>query len=168
MIWDRLGPWLYRSEKWAIWAISAYKKPGLAISESMTGNTWKWVFSAVVTAQTPFKRAAPMLGLLAIRLVSLVYRVTTKSGSLKGAGLALGMEIFAISGAIINVSRWPEKFVVPKQGRTAGIFDYWLNSHQIMHILVLISLILKYLAVEEDYRYAYSSTSQCSLGLVTT
>ena len=36
----------------------------------------------------------------------------------------------------MNVARIPEKWFHNKGPRVAGRFDYWLNSHQIMHLLV--------------------------------
>lgn len=66
-----------------------------------------------------------------------------------------------MSGAVINISRCPEKWVAPKEDRKAGIFDYWLNSHQIMHILVLASLFFKFQALSYDYEWSYSGVNRC-------
>ena len=68
------------------------------------------------------------------------------------------MQLTAVAGAVINVSRIPEKWLFPKGGpegkcRKAGVFDYWLNSHQLMHLLVLCSLAFKYMGMAADYRY---------------
>lgn len=120
---------------------------------------------AVLTARTQLGRAAPMLGMLVIRLSALVYRFVHSSGSIRGCYLHLGMEVCAISGAIINVSRCPEKWFVPERKRTAGAFDYWLNSHQIMHVLTLASLVLKFLAVSEDYAYVHGDVQRCTASL---
>ena len=64
-------------------------------------------------------------------------------------------------GAVINISRCPEKWIAPREERKAGLFDYWLNSHQIMHVLVLASLIFKFLALSYDYEWTHSAIDRC-------
>ena len=51
--------------------------------------------------------------------------------------LHASLQALSASGAIINVLRIPEKWFRSPHPRKAGPFDYWLNSHQIMHILVI-------------------------------
>lgn len=50
------------------------------------------------------------------------------------------MQILACVGAVVNVMRVPERWCHNKDPRLIGRFDYWLNSHQIMHILVAWSM----------------------------
>lgn len=76
------------------------------------------------------------------------------------------MQASAVLGAVINVSRLPEKLLFQKEGpeakcRKEGPFDYWLNSHQIMHILVLCSMAFKYLGLYEDYQYRLEHRVVC-------
>ncbi len=68
------------------------------------------------------------------------------------------MQVTAVAGALVNVSRVPEKWLFPggspeERCRKAGKYDYWLNSHQLMHLLVLGSMTFKYLGVAEDYKH---------------
>ena len=59
-----------------------------------------------------------------------------------------------MAGATINILRIPERWVQPKRKqRTAAIFDYWLNSHQLMHILVGIAMMNLHLGACLDYEY---------------
>ena len=51
--------------------------------------------------------------------------------------LHASLQVLSASGAVINVLRIPEKWFCSPHPRRAGPFDYWLNSHQIMHILVV-------------------------------
>lgn len=79
---------------------------------------------------------------------------------------SLALQVSAILGAVINVARLPEKLFFPKgvpvsNQRRAGLFDYWLNSHQLMHILVLCSMGFKYAAMHEDYLYRMERQVQC-------
>lgn len=76
----------------------------------------------------------------------------------------------AIIGAIVNVTRVPERLFFPRQGpdakcRKAGPFDYWLNSHQIMHILVLCAIAFKYIGLKEDYTYRMERQIACPASL---
>lgn len=66
----------------------------------------------------------------------------------------------------MNVARVPEKLLYSHGGpepkhRKAGPFDYWLNSHQLMHILVLCSMVFKYVGLREDYLYRLERQIQC-------
>ena len=76
------------------------------------------------------------------------------------------MQASAVVGAVVNVARVPEKLFFPKEGpepkcRKPGPFDYWLNSHQIMHILVLCSMAFKYAGLREDYQFRLERLSKC-------
>ena len=53
--------------------------------------------------------------------------------------------MLSIVGASINIARIPERwYPAPArekgEARVPGAFDYWLNSHQIMHVLVAIAI----------------------------
>lgn len=73
-------------------------------------------------------------------------------------GHAHAMQASSFVGAAVNVKRIPEKWfhdaAAAAQGkRVAGLFDYWLNSHQIMHVMVTISILNLWLAADNDYQY---------------
>ena len=68
------------------------------------------------------------------------------------------MQASSFVGAVVNVMRIPEKWfhdaAAAAQGkRVAGLFDYWLNSHQIMHVMVTISILNLWFAAGNDYQY---------------
>ncbi|MBN3316544.1 PAQR4 protein, partial [Atractosteus spatula] len=81
---------------------------------------------------------------------------------LRGAGLGAGapgalrhflaMDALALLGGIINVSRVPERL-------RPGRFDYWGNSHQIMHVLVVGSILQLHWGVLDDLLWI--STHRC-------
>jgi predicted membrane channel-forming protein YqfA (hemolysin III family) len=78
----------------------------------------------------------------------------------------LPSQLLSVTGAVVNVLRVPEKWfhckeAVEKKIRKAGPFDYWLNSHQIMHVLVTLAMIQLYMAASADYEYA-SQPDLCS------
>lgn len=71
-----------------------------------------------------------------------------------------------MAGALINLLRVPEKWLFLRGGppptcRKASFFDYWLNSHQLMHILVVLAMIFKYLGTSADYRHRVEEGVGC-------
>ena len=81
---------------------------------------------------------------------------------------ALGLlpQVSGMAGALINVARVPEKWLFAKEGpdarcRNAGRFDYWLNSHQLMHILVVLAMFHKYLGTAAEYRHRHLDRVGC-------
>ncbi|KAK9815212.1 hypothetical protein WJX72_000048 [[Myrmecia] bisecta] len=112
---------------------------------------------AAVTAKTSLRRAAPMFMLLCIRLAAVAARLALRSGSHAGSLHYLWMEALSILGASINIARVPERWFAPAakgkgESRIAGWFDYWFNSHQIMHILVAIAIGHLHWGASLDYR----------------
>uniref|UniRef100_A0A3P8X641 Progestin and adipoQ receptor family member IVa n=1 Tax=Cynoglossus semilaevis TaxID=244447 RepID=A0A3P8X641_CYNSE len=55
----------------------------------------------------------------------------------------LTMDALAVLGGLINITRIPERF-------RPGLFDYWCNSHQIMHVLVVGSILSLHWGVLDD------------------
>ncbi|XP_076154989.1 progestin and adipoQ receptor family member 4 isoform X2 [Alosa pseudoharengus] len=53
------------------------------------------------------------------------------------------MDSLAVLGGLVNVVRMPERL-------SPGSFDYWLNSHQIMHMLVALSIVYLHWGMMED------------------
>lgn len=56
-----------------------------------------------------------------------------------------------MAGATINVLRIPERWFQPSGKRKAGRFDFWLNSHQLMHVLVTIAMLCLNQGASLDY-----------------
>jgi predicted membrane channel-forming protein YqfA (hemolysin III family) len=52
-------------------------------------------------------------------------------------------EMLVFLGGLINVARFPERY-------NSGNYDTFLNSHQIMHLLVSVSLIIAFNAIAAD------------------
>uniref|UniRef100_S4RDX5 Progestin and adipoQ receptor family member IVb n=1 Tax=Petromyzon marinus TaxID=7757 RepID=S4RDX5_PETMA len=65
---------------------------------------------------------------------------TTSLGALRHYVL---MDLVAMAGGAINVSRVPERWL-------PGRFDYWFNSHQIMHVMVVLSILHLHWGVVPD------------------
>jgi predicted membrane channel-forming protein YqfA (hemolysin III family) len=77
------------------------------------------------------------------------------------------LQVLSFSGAIINVLRIPEKWFHDQDAaengvRKAGPFDCWLNSHQIMHVLVALAMLHLHWGAADDCRYFVSHPDQCS------
>ena len=76
------------------------------------------------------------------------------------------MQATSFIGAFVNVLRVPEKWfhseAAAAQGRRgAGRFDYWLNSHQIMHIMVTIGIMNLFWGANDDYLHWEASQGFC-------
>ena len=69
--------------------------------------------------------------------------------------------MLSFSGAIVNVKRIPEKWFHDKDARVHGKFDYWLNSHNLMHILVAGAMIHYSIGAACDYLHFMKQT-QCT------
>lgn len=65
------------------------------------------------------------------------------------------LQVCTVAGASVNVLRIPERWVQPRsKHRTAAPLDYWLNSHQLMHIFVTIAMFSLYLGASADYHFS--------------
>ncbi|KAI5618081.1 progestin and adipoQ receptor family member 4-like [Silurus asotus] len=62
------------------------------------------------------------------------------------------MDALALMGGLVNVYRVPERF-------SPGRFDYWFNSHQIMHVAVVLAIIFLHWGTMEDL--AWLKNYQC-------
>ncbi|XP_028825816.1 progestin and adipoQ receptor family member 4 [Denticeps clupeoides] len=71
------------------------------------------------------------------------------AGSPASLRLYLTMDFLALLGGLVNISRIPERF-------RPGRFDYWLNSHQIMHMLVALAIVYLHWGMLEDLRWLQS------------
>eukprot|EP01024_Parvocaulis_polyphysoides_P062514 TRINITY_DN71671_c0_g1_i1.p1 TRINITY_DN71671_c0_g1~~TRINITY_DN71671_c0_g1_i1.p1 ORF type:complete len:283 (+),score=13.17 TRINITY_DN71671_c0_g1_i1:109-849(+) len=96
---------------------------------------------ASLRGNSPFGRALPMFILLTVRLTVFGLRVYLGRTNSLPVVWYIFAETSAVVGGIVNILKIPEKWVAPdpevKQG---GLFDYWFNSHQIMHVLVVVSI----------------------------
>lgn len=66
--------------------------------------------------------------------------------------LYLIMDALAVTGGLVNVWRIPERF-------SPGTFDYWFNSHQIMHVAVVLAIMFLHWGTMEDL--AWLKDNQC-------
>ncbi|EKX48512.1 hypothetical protein GUITHDRAFT_105658 [Guillardia theta CCMP2712] len=80
------------------------------------------------------------------RGISLIFRMTLGYASKEATLLYLATEFLGIAGGMINAMRAPES-IFP------GMFDTWLNSHQIMHILTAMAQFCVFYACQTDYEY---------------
>lgn len=112
-------------------------------------------------ASSAMLRGVPMLALTVTRLGLLVLRGVLSGGSTEAVGYYWAMEAIALFGGVVNVARWPEKWVQPKGKRQAGLLDYWGNSHQIMHISVAVGLLLVHWAMAIDLRESSKPGAMC-------
>lgn len=65
------------------------------------------------------------------------------TGNPESLHLYVIMDVLALMGGLVNVWRVPERF-------SPGTFDYWLNSHQIMHIAVILAILYLHWGTMED------------------
>ena len=75
-------------------------------------------------------------------------------------------QAFCFAGALVNVLRLPERWVhdfaaEAKGVRVAGTFDYWLNSHQLMHLCVTAAMLNLHLGASDDYHHFSASGGAC-------
>lgn len=89
--------------------------------------------------RTPITRGLPMLVLFLMRVGFLVARLLLGRGSTAGAVHCVVSEGWMALGGVINATRVPERWLVDVRARV-GVCDYWLNSHQIMHVLALVAM----------------------------
>lgn len=70
------------------------------------------------------------------------------------------LQVLTFAGAIVNVMRIPEKWYHSADPRVPGKFDYWLNSHNLMHILVAGAMTHYSIGAACDYMHFLRQT-QC-------
>lgn len=97
-----------------------------------------------VTARSSVRRLRSFAGQALFRFFFLGLRwLGVGGGSPMSLRHFLTMELLAVSGGVINIARVPERFC-------PGLFDYWCNSHQIMHVLVVGSILSLHWGVLDD------------------
>lgn len=97
-----------------------------------------------VTARSNVHRLQSFAWQAFFRFLLFMLRLTgTGRGSPGSLRLYFTMDALALLGGLVNISRLPERF-------SPGRFDYWLNSHQIMHIMVILSILYLHWGMLED------------------
>ncbi|XP_067226155.1 progestin and adipoQ receptor family member 4 isoform X3 [Chanodichthys erythropterus] len=97
-----------------------------------------------VTARSNVHRLQSFVWQAFFRFLLFMLRLTGAGrGSPSSLRLYFTMDALALLGGLVNISRLPERF-------SPGRFDYWLNSHQIMHIMVILSILYLHWGMLED------------------
>ncbi|XP_061120691.1 progestin and adipoQ receptor family member 4-like isoform X3 [Syngnathus typhle] len=96
------------------------------------------------TARTNVLRLRAFVWQAVFRFSLFLFRVYgSGAGSPNSLRLFLIMDSLAVLGGLVNVVQVPERFV-------PGLFDNWGNSHQIMHVMVICSIIYLHWGTLED------------------
>ncbi|XP_072889992.1 progestin and adipoQ receptor family member 4a [Hemitrygon akajei] len=112
-----------------------------------------WVVRQALGAVTTLGRLRCFLGPACFRLVLLLLRWCGLAwGSPSALPRYLAMDGLGALGGLINAGRIPERWF-------PGAFDYCLNSHQIMHLLVVASIYCLNRGVLDDL--GWISASRC-------
>lgn len=109
-----------------------------------------YVIFCAVTAHSNISRLCSFAWQAAFRFFFFYLRwAGLGSGHPSSLRCYLLMDTLALFGGIINVSRLPERL-------RPGKFDFWCNSHQIMHVLVVISILYLHWGVTSDLMWISS------------
>ncbi|XP_053721218.1 progestin and adipoQ receptor family member 4-like isoform X3 [Synchiropus splendidus] len=105
------------------------------------------------TARTNILRLRAFVWQALFRFSLFLFRVYGSGvGSPNSLRLFIIMDSLAVLGGLVNIIQIPERF-------SPGLFDNWGNSHQIMHIMVICSIIYLHWGTLEDL--AWIKTFQC-------
>ncbi|XP_043959190.1 progestin and adipoQ receptor family member 4 isoform X2 [Gambusia affinis] len=108
------------------------------------------------TAHTNFLRLRAFVWQVLFRVSLFLFRVYGNGvGSPDSLRLFVIMDSLALLGGLVNVIQIPERF-------SPGLFDNWGNSHQIMHVMVVCSIVYLHWGTMEDL--AWIKTFQCPAG----
>ncbi|XP_078578496.1 progestin and adipoQ receptor family member 4-like [Branchiostoma floridae x Branchiostoma japonicum] len=114
-----------------------------------------WTLYEAVHATSVYKRMCSFAVQVAIRLLTLLVRLSPLGyGNPYSTKHTFLMDAIAISGGVINLLRVPERF-------WPGKFDYFLNSHNIMHIMTTIGVFHMHWGAVGDIIWA--SQYQCNV-----
>ena len=96
------------------------------------------------TARTNVLRLRAFVWQALFRFSLFLFRVYGSGvGSPNSLRLFVIMDSLAVLGGVVNVIQIPERF-------SPGMFDNWGNSHQIMHVMVICSIIFLHWGTLED------------------
>ncbi|XP_023234127.1 progestin and adipoQ receptor family member 4-like [Centruroides sculpturatus] len=110
-----------------------------------------------VFACGPWQRRQSFAILFLIRMVVLILRMTPYGGGHPEAIYHVIMQdLLSLIGAVISAVRIPERWL-------PGRFDYIFNSHNIMHVIVVIGAVHMHWAVEKDIGWMIKRVAQRSL-----
>uniref|UniRef100_A0A3B4Y4L0 Progestin and adipoQ receptor family member 4 n=1 Tax=Seriola lalandi dorsalis TaxID=1841481 RepID=A0A3B4Y4L0_SERLL len=105
------------------------------------------------TARTNILRLRAFVWQALFRFSLFLFRVYGSGvGSPNSLRLFLIMDSLAVLGGLVNIIQIPERF-------SPGLFDNWGNSHQIMHVMVICSIVYLHWGTLEDL--AWIKTYQC-------
>ncbi|TDG98043.1 hypothetical protein EPR50_G00214330 [Perca flavescens] len=105
------------------------------------------------TARTNVLRLQAFIWQALFRFGLFLFRVLGSGvGSPNSLRLFVIMDTLAVVGGLVNIIQIPERFI-------PGLFDNWGNSHQIMHVMVICSIIYLHWGTLEDL--AWIRTYQC-------
>uniref|UniRef100_H2LMM2 Progestin and adipoQ receptor family member 4 n=1 Tax=Oryzias latipes TaxID=8090 RepID=H2LMM2_ORYLA len=108
------------------------------------------------TARTNIRRLKAFTWQALFRFSLFLFRVYGNGvGSPNSLRLFVIMDAFAVLGGLVNIIQIPERF-------SPGLFDNWGNSHQIMHVMVVCSIIYMHWGTMEDLNWIKSF--QCPTG----
>lgn len=69
----------------------------------------------------------------------------------RGCAFVLRLQAYSLVGGAINALHVPERWLQPADPAKPAPLDYWLNSHQIMHVCVALAMLHLHLGAEHDY-----------------
>lgn len=108
---------------------------------------------AALRAQTAVGRGLPMLALLLVRLAAFGARLVLEGwAGTPALHHYFAMELFSLAGGALNVLRLPERWLQPEDPKQPAPLDLFLNSHQIMHVLVALAMWQLHLGADADHR----------------
>ncbi|XP_067170991.1 progestin and adipoQ receptor family member 4 [Apteryx mantelli] len=93
------------------------------------------------------RRLAAFAGPALFRLAVVGLRGAVGLGARRALAPYARMEALALLGGLVNVARVPERW-------RPGAFDYWANSHQLMHLLVALGILHLHWGVAADLHWA--------------
>ena len=105
-------------------------------------------------ADSAWKRPASFSFLFLMRIISFGLRTHSLQETLSSQYIHLAMqELWPLIGAILSAARIPERYF-------PGIFDYVLNSHNIMHCFVIFGAIHMHFAFNYDLQWLTNNYNQ--------
>ncbi|XP_062859948.1 progestin and adipoQ receptor family member 4 [Trichomycterus rosablanca] len=100
-----------------------------------------------LTAKTSGRRLRSFAYQAAFRIFLFALRLLEfGTGNPKSLFFYFIMEVLAAGGGLVNVLRIPERF-------SPGTFDYCFNSHQIMHVSVVLAIVFLHWGTKEDFAW---------------
>ena len=110
----------------------------------------------VTKGYNPITRMKPLVALGAVRIFILyptrcmMTNMGYMTGPLGTLWYLLGVEMIGLFGGLLNLSRLPERYF-------QGKMDYFFNSHNIMHLLVLLAPALLHSGTVMDFEWMQST-----------